>query len=89
MRVLEGNSKSFPSENLRITKTGNPDEYEIVPVNSDGTVVSGADTITVTQASHGTVDIVELGVSLDLSGAANAGDQFWQSPLKVRRLKLA
>jgi flagellar hook-associated protein 1 FlgK len=78
--VLEGNSKSFPSENLRITKTGNPDEYEIVPVNSDGTVVSGADTITVTQASPGTVDIVELGVSLDLSGAANAGDQFLAKP---------
>lgn len=80
VRVLEGNSKSFPSENLRITKTGNPDEYEIVPVNSDGTVVSGADTITVTQASPGTVDIVELGVSLDLSGAANAGDQFLAKP---------
>ncbi|PHQ91785.1 MAG: flagellar hook-associated protein FlgK [Idiomarina sp.] len=78
--VLEGNSKSFPSENLRITKTGNPDEYEIVPVNSDGTVVSGADTVTVTQASPGTVDIVELGVSLDLSGAANTGDQFLAKP---------
>jgi len=78
--VLEGNSKSFPSENLRITKTGNPDEYEIVPVNSDGTLVSGADTITVTQASPGTVDIVELGISLDLTGAANAGDQFLAKP---------
>ncbi|MCA1767115.1 MAG: flagellar hook-associated protein FlgK, partial [Idiomarina sp.] len=80
VRVLEGNSKSFPSENLRITKTGNPDEYEVVPVNSDGTVVSGADTITFTQASPGTADIVELGVSLDLTGAANDGDQFLAKP---------
>ncbi|KPD22132.1 flagellar hook-associated protein FlgK [Idiomarina abyssalis] len=78
--VLEGDSKSFPSENLRITKTGNPDEYEIVPINSDGTIVSGADTITVTQASPGTVDITELGISLDLTGAANAGDQFLAKP---------
>ncbi|MCK7458049.1 flagellar hook-associated protein FlgK [Idiomarina aminovorans] len=78
--VLEGDSKSFPSENLRITKTGNPDEYEVVPVNSDGTVVSGADTITFTQASPGTADIVELGVSLELTGTANDGDQFLAKP---------
>ena len=80
VRILEGDSKSFPSENLRITKTANPDEYEIVPVNEDGTVVSGADTITVTQASPGTIDISELGISLDLTGAANAGDQFLAKP---------
>lgn len=80
VRVLEGNSKSFPSENLRITKTANPDEYEVVPVNSDGTVVSGADTVTFTQASPGTVDIVELGISLDLTGTVNTGDKFLAKP---------
>lgn len=80
VRVLEGNSKSFPSENLRITKTANPDEYEVVPVNSDGTVVSGADAVTFTQASPGTVDIVELGISLDLTGTVNTGDKFLAKP---------
>jgi flagellar hook-associated protein 1 FlgK len=76
--VLEGNSKSFPSENLQVTMTS-ATTYEVVAVDAKGEPLAGADVITGTLTA-GSADIVEYGVKLDVNNTANAGDKFLVKP---------
>ena len=79
MNVLEGNSESFPSENLQVTMTSATD-YEVVAVDATGKPLPGADVITGTVDGAGNADIVRYGVSLNVANTANAGDKFLVKP---------
>ena len=79
MNVLEGNSESFPSENLQVTMTSATD-YEVVAVDATGKPLPGADIITGTVDGAGNADIVRYGVSLNVANTANAGDKFLVKP---------
>ena len=76
--VLEGNSESFPSENLQVTMTSATD-YEVVAVDAQGKPLDGADVVTGTLTA-GSADIVEYGISLNVANTANAGDKFLVKP---------
>ncbi|MDV6316979.1 flagellar hook-associated protein FlgK [Idiomarina sp. HP20-50] len=78
MGVLEGNSESFPSENLQVTMTSATD-YEVVAVDSRGVPLDGAEVVTGTLTA-GSADIVRYGVSLNVANTANAGDKFLVKP---------
>lgn len=79
MNVLEGNSESFPSENLQVTMTSATD-YEVVAVDSQGKPLEGAEVVTGTLNAAGQADIVRYGVSLQVDNTANAGDKFLVKP---------
>lgn len=79
MNVLEGNSESFPSENLQVTMTSATD-YEVVAVDAAGKPLPGADVVTGTLDGSGNADIVRYGVSLNVTNTANAGDKFLVKP---------
>lgn len=78
VQVLEGNSESFPSENLQVTMTSATD-YEVVAVDAQGRPLDGAEVITGTLTA-GSADIVEYGVSLNVANTADAGDKFLVKP---------
>jgi len=79
VKVLEGNSESFPSENLQVTMTSATD-YEVVAVDSTGVPLDGAEVVTGTLDGSGNADIVRYGVSLNVANTANAGDKFLAKP---------
>ncbi|MDV6328621.1 flagellar hook-associated protein FlgK [Idiomarina sp. Sol25] len=79
MNVLEGNSESFPSENLQVTMTSATD-YEVVAVDATGKPLQGAEVVTGTVDGAGNADIVRYGVSLNVANTANAGDKFLVKP---------
>lgn len=79
MNVLEGNSESFPSENLQVTMTSATD-YEVVAVDATGKPLQGAEVVTGTLDGAGNADIVRYGVSLNVANTANAGDKFLVKP---------
>lgn len=79
-RILEGNSESFPSENLRITMTS-ATQFEVVPVDSNGQPIAGAAVVTGdVGAAPGTDDLAELGLQIDVSAGAVAGDSYIIKP---------
>ncbi|MEC9319698.1 MAG: flagellar hook-associated protein FlgK [Pseudomonadota bacterium] len=77
--VLEGNSASFPSENLQVTMTSATD-YEVVAVDSNGQPLEGADVITGTVDGAGNADIEEYGITLNVANTPAAGDRFLVKP---------
>lgn len=86
--VLEGNSASLPSENLRIDIIDNAGtfEYSIVPLDANGEVTSGSTPVTgvIPPGPPSVVDIEELGLTVDFgdNGVAD-GDQFLIKPTEV------
>lgn len=81
MSVLEGNSESFPSENLQVTYDAADNEYDIVAVDSTGAPLEGAEVVSVS-LTGGSADVVRYGVRLDVTNAAGAadGDRFLVKP---------
>ncbi|MGM0630353.1 MAG: flagellar hook-associated protein FlgK [Pseudomonadota bacterium] len=79
MNVLEGDSKSFPSENLQVTMTSATD-YEVVAVDSRGNPLDGAEVVSGTLDGGGNADIVRYGVSINVANTPNAGDKFLVKP---------
>jgi len=77
--VLEGNSKSFPSENIEIGYENG--QYYAVPVETDGRQADGAEKITFNGAANSSVDIEELGITVNLGGGTpDEGDSFLVKP---------
>lgn len=74
--VLEGNSASFPSENIEIGYDGT--QYYAVPVESDGTQADGAEKIFFDATD---TDIEALGIRVNLgAGIPQDGDTFLVKP---------
>lgn len=74
--VLEGNSASFPSENIEIGYDGT--QYYAVPVESDGTQADGAEKVFFDATD---TDIEELGIRVNLgTGTPQNGDTFLVKP---------
>lgn len=86
--ILEGNSASLPSENMRIDIIDNAGtlEYAITPLGANGEDAPGATAITgvIPTTTPRTVDIEELGLTVDFGDpGVTAGDQFLIKPTEV------
>ena len=77
--ILEGNSASFPSENIEI---GFEDgQYYAVPLETDGTQADGAEKVFFAGGPNTSTDIVELGITVNMgSGTMQDGDTFLVKP---------